>query len=138
MFYYSDTHNDSSHYLESTHSGNINNTNETHISQTKIVLSLGKLLSSKENEVERKNISSECLLKVEPPDDLHDINTNDLETLIETKQYKMGQLKAEESALIQRRRAYSTSIENHMLIENDTADVISVEEKLFADNTKFR
>ena len=87
----------------------------TTTSQNKIVLSLGKLLSSKGNDVAVNNGTTlQCAIAVEPPEDLHNINTNDLETLIETKKQEMNQLRAEESVLLERQRAYSTSNDQHV------------------------
>ena len=97
----------------------LNNTSNTSYEETtaqnKIVLSLGKLLSSKVNDIGANNAATpQCAIAVEPPEDLHNINTNDLETLIETKQKEMNQLRAEETVLLERRRAYSTSSDQHV------------------------
>ena len=135
MVYCSDTHNGSTYYLESNLSGNVN---ETRKSQNKIVLSLGKLLSGKGNEAVRIKMSSKHRSNAEHPDDLHNINTNDLETLIETKQQEMDQLKAEESVLLKRKKEYSTSNEKHVLIENKPDVIVNTGEKLSVNNSNVR
>ena len=66
----------------------------------------------------------------EHPDDLQNINTNDLENLIESKQRKMDQLKAEESVLLKRKIAYSTSNEKHVLIESKEDVIVNTRETL--------
>ena len=51
-------------------------------------------------------------------DYLHDINTSDLQNMIECKKNEMSQLKAEESALLARKKAFSNSNSKPVLIEN--------------------
>ena len=138
MTYCSDTHNDSTYYLESNRSSSVNNINETRNSQNKIVLSLGKLLSSNGSEAVRIKMSSKSPSNGKHQDGLHNINTNDLETLIETKQLEMDQLKAEESVLLKQKRAYSTSNEKHVLIENKKDGIVNTGEKLSVNNSNLR
>ena len=107
----------------------INSTNETTNSRNKIVLSIGKLLSSKE-KVGREKHCPESPLTAGPPGNFHSINTNDLEALIETKKHKMDQLKAEESVLLQRKRTYSTSSKHNVLIDNQTVAPINTSDGL--------
>ena len=72
------------------------------------MLSLGKLLSSKRKESAiSERFVPECAITVNPPEDLHNMNTNDLETLIETKQQEMKQLRAEETVLLERQKTFS-------------------------------
>ena len=54
----------------------------------------------------------------EHPDYLHDINTSDLQNMIECKKNEMSQLKAEESALLARKKAFSNSNSKPVLFEN--------------------
>lgn len=51
-------------------------------------------------------------------DYLHDINTSDLQNMIECKKNEMSQLKAEESALLARKKAYSNSNSKPVLFQN--------------------
>ena len=99
------------------------NTNDNMKPQGKIVLSFGSLLSDKgDKTVKYGSSNNQHRPNAEPPEDLHDINTNDLESLIETKQHQMKKLKAEESVLLERRRAYSTSSDNPVLTEIQKCD----------------
>ena len=88
------------------------------------MLSLGKLLSSKRKESAISEcFVPECAITVNPPDDLHNMNTNDLETLIETKQQEMKQLRAEETVLLERQKTFSMLNGDYVPIkENDITD----------------